>query len=637
MVTPRSAMTQESHRFQAEVSQVLHLVINSLYSNREVFLRELVSNASDALDKLRFQALQAPSLLGDDPTLRVRISFDRDAGTITIEDNGIGMTHAEVVENLGTIAHSGSRKFLEAVKARGEGSDVSLIGQFGVGFYSAYLVADRVDVLTRAAGHDEAFRWSSDAREGFTVEPAERAERGTSITLHLREDQKDYLDAWRLRELVRKYSDFVGYPIELQKEAEDPKEGEEPAPTEFEAVNQASALWRRSKSEITREQYVEFYKHLAHGDEPESWTHFKVEGNQEFVGLLYVPKSAPYDIDVPGEKRRGLRLFVKRVFIMDDCDALLPTWLRFLRGVIDSDDLPLNVSREILQDSAIVRGIKKQVTRKALDLLSDLAKDDAEAYRGVWQNFGRVLKEGAHMEWEHRERLAELMRFESSHGEGVTSFADYVSRMKEDQAGIYYLLGESRRAVADSPHLEALRAKGYEVLFLTDFVDQFVVDALREYKGKKLLSAMDADLSLGATDEEKQERQGVAEALKPLFARASAVLTGRVKEVRASDRLTDSPACLVTPAGGLNPAVERVLRAHGRDVPEVKRILEVNPTHPLIQALQARVEKNGDDAQVGEWIEVLYDQALLTEGAPIENPQQFARRLTALLQQAVSS
>ncbi|MEZ4389915.1 MAG: molecular chaperone HtpG [Polyangiales bacterium] len=630
-------MTQESHRFQAEVSQVLHLVINSLYSNREVFLRELVSNASDALDKLRFQALQAPSLLGDDPTLRVRISFDRDAGTLTIEDNGIGMTHAEVVENLGTIAHSGSRKFLEAVKARGEGSDVSLIGQFGVGFYSAYLVADRVEVLTRAAGQEEAFRWSSDAKEGFTVEPAERAERGTSITLHLREDQKDYLDTWRLRELVRKYSDFVGYPIELQKEAEDPKEGEAPAPAEFEAVNQASALWRRSKSEITREQYVEFYKHLTHGDEPESWTHFKVEGNQEFVGLLYLPKTAPYDIDVPGEKRRGLRLFVKRVFIMDDCDALLPTWLRFLRGVIDSDDLPLNVSREILQDSAVVRGIKKQVTRKALDLLSDLAKDDAEAYRGVWQNFGRVLKEGAHMEWEHRERLAELMRFESSHGDGLTSLADYASRMKEGQAGIYYLLGESRRAVADSPHLEALRAKGFEVLFLTDFVDQFVVDALREYKGKKLLSAMDAELSLGATEEEKQERQGVAEALKPLFARAASVLTGRVKEVRASDRLTDSPACLVTPPGGLNPAVERVLRAHGREVPEVKRILEVNPTHPLIQALQARVEKSGDDAQLGEWIEVLYDQALLTEGAPIENPQQFARRLTALLQQAVSS
>lgn len=630
-------MTQETHRFQAEVSQVLHLVINSLYSNREVFLRELVSNASDALDKLRFQSLQAPSLLGDDPTLRVRIAFDRDAGSITISDNGIGMTHAEVVENLGTIAHSGSRKFLEAVKARGDGSDVSLIGQFGVGFYSAYLVADRVDVVTRAAGQSEAVRWSSDARDGFTVEPAERDERGTSITLHLRDDQKEFLDAWRLRELIRKYSDFVGYPIELQKEADEPAEGADAAPVEFETANQASALWQRPKAEITAEQYTEFYRHLAHGDEPTAWTHFKVEGNQEFVGLLYVPKTAPFDIDVPGEKRRGLRLFVKRVFIMDDCDALLPTWLRFVRGVIDSDDLPLNVSRELLQDSAIVRGIKKQVTRKALDLLAELAHDKPEDYRGVWQNFGRVLKEGAHQEWEHRERLADLMRFESSHDEGLSSLADYVSRMKEGQRGIYYLLGESRRAVAESPHLEALRAKGFEVLLLTDFIDQFVIDALREYKGKKLLSAMDADLALERSEDEKKAREGFAETLKPLFTRAAEVLSGRVKEVRASDRLTDSPACLVTPAGGLNPAVERVLRAHGREVPDVKRILEVNPSHPLIQGLQARIEKGDDDPQVGEWIEVLYDQALLTEGAPIENPQQFARRLTALLQQAVSA
>ncbi len=629
-------MSQESHHFQAEVSQVLHLVINSLYSNREVFLRELVSNASDALDKLRFQSLQAPSLLGDDPNLRVRISYDRDAGTLTIADNGIGMTHDEVVENLGTIAHSGSKKFLEAVKARGEGSDVSLIGQFGVGFYSAYLVADRVEVITRAAGQAEAWRWASAARDNFTVEPAEREERGTSVILHLREDQKDYLDTWRLRELIQKYSDFVGHPIELQQEAEAPKEGEAPAPPAFETANRASALWQRSKSEITKEQYEEFFKHLTHGDEPTAWTHFKVEGNQEFAGLLYVPKTAPYDIDVPGEKRRGLRLFVKRVFIMDDCDALLPTWLRFLRGVIDSDDLPLNVSRELLQDSAIVRGIKKQVTRKALDLLADIAKENPEDYRGVWQNFGRVLKEGAHQDWEHRERLGELMRFETSHGEGLSSLAEYVSRMKEGQPAIYYLLGESKKAVASSPHLEALRAKGFEVLLLTDFIDQFVIDALREYQGKKLASAMDADLALGATDEEKQERKGVAEALGSLFARASAVLTGRVKEVRASDRLTDSPACLVTPPGGLNPAVERVLRAHGRDVPDVKRILEVNPTHPLIQGIQARLEKNGDDPQVGEWIEVLYDQALLTEGAPIEDPQRFAKRLTALLQQAVN-
>lgn len=630
-------MSQESHRFQAEVSQVLHLVINSLYSNREVFLRELISNASDALDKLRFQSLQAPSLLGDDPELRVRIAYDREAGTITIDDNGIGMTHDEVVENLGTIAHSGSRKFLEAVKARGEKSDVSLIGQFGVGFYSAYLVADRVEVVTRAAGQAEAWRWASEARDAFTVEPAERAERGTSVVLHLREDQKEYLDTWRLRELVRKYSDFVGYPIQLQKEAEGEEGEEKPEAPGFETANQASALWQRPKSEVTAAQYEEFFKHLTHGEEPAAWTHFKVEGNQEFVGLLYVPKAAPYDIDIPGEKRRGLRLFVKRVFIMDDCDALLPPWLRFVRGVVDSDDLPLNVSREILQDSAIVRGIKKQVTRKTLDLLAEIAKDKPEDYRGVWQNFGRVLKEGVHLDWDHKDRLAELLRYESSHGEGLSSLADYVSRMKDGQEAIYYLLGESSRAVSESPHLEALRARGFEVLFMTDFVDQFAVDALREYKGKKLVSAMAADLKLGESETEKEARKGLFESLKPLFSRAEKVLTGRVKEVRGSDRLTDSPACLVTPAGGLNPAVERVLRAHGRDVPEVKRILEVNPSHPLIKGLQSRIEKNADDPQVGEWIEVLYDQALLTEGAPIENPQQFARRLTALLQQVVSA
>jgi molecular chaperone HtpG len=461
METVAHTTPRETHRFQAEVSQVLHLVIHSLYSHREVFLRELISNASDAIDKLRFRALTDPSAQTVEGTPSIRIIPNEDARTLTLEDNGIGMTHDEVVENLGTIAHSGSKKFLEAVKARGEGSDVSLIGQFGVGFYSAYLVADRVEVITRAAGQAEAWRWASAARDNFTVEPAEREERGTSVILHLREDQKDYLDTWRLRELIQKYSDFVGHPIELQQETEAPKEGEEPAPPAFETANRASALWQRSKSEITKEQYEEFFKHLTHGDEPRRRGRTsRSRATRSSRGFSTSRRCAPYDIDTPGEKRHGLRLYVKRVFIMDDCDALLPTWLRFVRGVVDSDDLPLNVNRETLQDSGIVKGIKKALTRKSLDLLEDLAKQRPDDYAGFWAAFGRVLKEGLHMDWEHRDKLAALVRYESSHGEGLTSLADYVSRMPEAQKAIYYVVGDSKKAVADSPHIEAVRAAG---------------------------------------------------------------------------------------------------------------------------------------------------------------------------------
>jgi len=631
METVAHTPPRETHRFQAEVSQVLHLVIHSLYSHREVFLRELISNASDAIDKLRFRALTDPSVQTVEGTPSIRIIPNEDARTLTLEDDGVGMSHDELIENLGTIAHSGSRKFLEAVKARGQGDSVNLIGQFGVGFYSAWLVADRVEVISRAAGSDAAWCFTSDAREEFSIEPAERGHHGTTVVLHLRDDQQEFTDRYRLRELVRRYSDFVAHPILLAKDAEEAKDGDA-----FETANEARALWQRPKSEITEDEYKSFYQHLTLDHEaPVAWSHFKVEGNQEFAGILYLPKVPPFDLDTPGERRHGVRLYVKRVFIMDDCDALLPTWLRFVRGVVDSDDLPLNVNRETLQDSGIVKGIKKALTRKSLDLLEDLAKQRPDDYATFWAAFGRVLKEGLHMDWEHRDKLAALVRYESSHGEGLTSLADYVSRMPEAQKAIYYVVGDSKKAVADSPHIEAVRRRGYEVLYMTDVIDTWAAEGLREYQGKKLVSVQNADLSLDETPEEKKEKEGLVEGLAGLFGRVRAVLGERIKEVRASDRLTDSPACLVVPPGGVNAQIERVLRAHGREVPPTRRILEVNPGHPLIQRLNARLAADADDAQVGEYIELLYDQALMTEGTAPDDPQRFARRLTALMQQSL--
>lgn len=621
----------ETHRFQAEVNQVLHLVINSLYSHKEVFLRELVSNASDALDKLRFRSLTDAGLMEGDNTLEIRVYGDPKSSTLTIEDTGVGMTHDELVENLGTIAHSGSKKFLEMAKQRGEKSDVNLIGQFGVGFYSAWLVADHVEVITRAAGDSQAWRWTSDAKESFTLEPAAREKRGTSVILHLKDDHKEFAESWRLRDLISRYSDFVAHPILLRKDHDEKKS------EEWETANQASALWQRSKSDVTDEQYRDFYKHLTNDHEdPLAWTHFRVEGSQEFAGLVYIPSHPPYDLDVnPGEARKGIRLFVKRVFIMDDCEALTPPWLRFMRGVLDSDDLPLNVSRETLQDSSVVRAIKKQVTKKTLDLLDELARDRADDYKTFWTHYGRILKEALHTEWDHRDRVASLARYESSHGEGLTSLADYVSRMPASQEAIYYILGESRKAVADSPHIESLRQKGYEVLYMTDLVDTWASEGLREFQGKRLVSALDANLKVEDDEAAKQVREGYQGVFRTLFDRVQKVLGERVREVKVSDRLTDSPACLVVPPGGINATLERVLRAHGREVPPSKKILEVNPKHPLIEALRTVAEREPESPQVGEWIEMLYDQALLTEGNPIDDPQRFARRLTGLMQQAV--
>ncbi len=630
---------RETLKFQAEVNQLLNLVIHSLYSNKEIFMRELVSNASDAMDKLRFKSITQPELLTDEPALEIRLLPDRDKGLLVIEDTGVGMTREELATNLGTIAKSGSRELLEELAKSGN-KNLQLIGQFGVGFYSAYLVADRVEVVSRAAGDSgPAHRWSSDAKGTFTLEPDARTQRGTQVILHLKEDQKDFLDGWRLREVVSRYSDYVGHPIKLkadksEKASEQTGDGKEP---ELEVVNRSSALWMRNKSEITEEQYREFYKHLTHDWEPPlAQTHFTAEGTTQFTGLLFVPKVAPFDLNA--QERRGIRLFVKRVFIMDNCEELLPQWLRFVRGVVDSDDLPLNVSREILQDSAVVRTIKKQVVKKTVDLLERTAKEKPEDYKAFWQAFGSVLKEGLAVDgFEYREKLAPLLRFETSREDGLVSLSTYVSRMPEGQDAIYYVIGESKAQVAGSPHLEALKQRGYEVLYLTDPVDEWAITSLREFEGKKLVSAMHAELKLNQTDEQKKAQEEQAGTLKPLLDKMQEVLKEHVREVRASSRLTDSPVCLVLPEGATHAHVERLLRERGRSVPRVKRILEVNPSHPLIGNLKALLEKDGQSAQVKEWIELLHDQALLTEGGRVEDPNLFAKRVTALLSQVAAN
>ena len=621
-----------THSFKAEVSQVLHLVVNSLYSHKEVFLRELVSNASDALDKRRFEALTHPEY-GTPGELKIQLSADDAAKTLTISDNGIGMTATELEQNLGTIARSGTREFLSKVQKAREAGDqgLQLIGQFGVGFYSAYLVADRVDVVTRHAGEEVAHHWSSDAQESFTIEPATRAEVGTTITLHLKDDQKEFLSESRLRELVRRYSDYIGHPIEI---AAATKEGEAP---KFERVNQANALWQRSPNEVTEEQYTDFYRHLTHDFEPPlAHRHFKVEGTQLFAGLLFLPKRAPFDLYDPAAKH-GIRLHVRRVFVMDDCAELLPNFLRFIRGVVDSEDLPLNVSREILQDSKLVRVIRKQVVNHSLSMIEELAGKDAAVFQKFWTDFGAVIKEGLHFESEHRERIAKIVRYESSTQSGLTTLGEYVSRMKEGQKAIYYATGTSRQLLDSSPHLEALKKRGYEVLFMTDGVDPFAVASLGEFEGKQLVSAMDENLELGEEELTEEQRATETEQKKqaePLVERFKAVLASKVGEVRLSTRLTDSPVCLVVPEGGIAPHIERLMMARQMGMPAQKRILELNPAHPLIRNLEQRDKE--DPGNVARWIELLYDQALIAEGSPLENPASFAQRLTQLLTSASS-
>ncbi|MCO4773842.1 MAG: molecular chaperone HtpG [Deltaproteobacteria bacterium] len=642
----------ETHAFQAEVSRVLHLVVNSLYSNKEIFLRELVSNASDAIDRLRLSALEDDNLLDDDAEFAIQIWAEPEARLLHIADNGSGMSHDQLIASLGTIAHSGTLQFLEGLKEK-KADDASLIGQFGVGFYSAFLVADMVTVTSRAAGSDEAWVWTSDAQESYTLEPGERDGRGTTITLHLAEEQMEYTSFWSLRALIAKYSDYVRHPIMLgdmrpapeepkdeDDESEEDAEPKEPVLTlQFEQVNKGSALWQRPRDEVTDEEYVEFYKHVSNDfEDPLCWNHFKIEGTQLFTGLLYVPKRPPFDL-YHREAKRGVSLFVNRVFILDDAEELVPAWLRFVKGVIDSDDLPLNVSREMLQDGAITRSIRKQVIKKTLDRLKTFAGDDAEAYNAFWTGFGPVIKEGLYLDKDQAKRIGKLLRYRSSGVDGLTSLDEYIERMPEGQEDIYYVIGESEAAVAASPHLESLKSRGWEVLYMTDPVDEWAVDGLGDYDDKKLVSATKADLDLGEEEDEdtKKEREEAKDSLEGLLGHMGTVLDSNVSEVRVSNRLTDSPVCLVVPEGGQNAYLERLLRNHDNSIPKSKRILEVNPTHPLINAIRDAHGAEPESAQVKEWVEILYDQALLLEGSPVEDPARLARRMTTLLQKAMTT
>ena len=627
-------MTTETRKetlgFQAEVKQLLQLMIHSLYSNKEIFLRELVSNAADAADKLRFEALKDPKLLEEDPSLRIRIGFDADARTITIDDNGIGMSRDEAVAHLGTIAKSGTGEFLRALSGD-QKKDANLIGQFGVGFYSAFIVADRVDVFSRRAGlpASEGVHWSSAGEGDFEVATVEKAERGTRIVLHLKEGEEGFADGWKLRGIIKKYSDHVGLPIEMPKEhhSED-----KPAAPEWEAVNKASALWTRPKAEIKDEEYTEFYKHIAHDfTDPVAWSHNKVEGKLEYTSLLYVPGRAPFDL-YHRDGAKGLKLYVQRVFIMDQAEQFLPLYLRFLRGVVDSSDLSLNVSREILQSGPVVDSMRSALTKRALDMLEKLSKDKPEDYKAFWTNFGQVLKEGPAEDYGNREKIAGLLRFASTHdasGEPSVALADYVARMKEGQDRIYYLTGDAYVQVKDSPHLEIFRKKGIEVLLLTDRIDEWMMGYLSEFDGKSFADVARGDLDLGALDseDEKKAHEETAKAKEALVERLKTVLGLDVADVRVSHRLTDSPAILAMGQGDLGVQMRQLLEASGQQVPESKPVFEFNPDHPLI----ARLDAEGDANRFNSLTRVLFDQAALAAGESLKDPAGYVKRLNALL------
>jgi molecular chaperone HtpG len=624
--------TKETLGFQTEVKQLLQLMIHSLYSNREIFLRELVSNASDACDKLRFEAIDRPELLEGGGDLEIRIEFDPNARTIAVTDNGIGLSREEAIDNLGTIARSGTREFFASLTGD-RAKDASLIGQFGVGFYSSFIVADRVVVESRRAGllPSEGVRWESDGSGEFTVEPFERAQRGTRVTLHLRskraddEDAADHgelLSAWRLRSIVRRYSDHISLPILMRKDGK--------ADGEWETVNQASALWSRPKAEIEDAQYREFYKHLGgDAEDPLAWTHARVEGRTEYTQLLFVPARAPFDL-WDRQHRRGIRLYVKRVFIMDDAEQLMPVYLRFVKGVVDSADLPLNVSREILQESRDVRAIREGCTKRVLSMLEDLAENRADDYASFWREFGQVLKEGLGEDFANQERLAKLLRFASTAtgaGEQTVSLAQYLSRMKPGQDKIYYVTAETEAAARSSPHLEVFRRKEVEVLVLSDRVDEWMLSFLNEFDGKSLVSVARGGLDLGSLQdaEEKAKVEATAKEYAELLTRVKAALEGRVKDVRITDRLTDSPSCLVSDEGEISGTLQRLLKQAGQKAPDRTPILELNPAHPLVARMKA------ETANLEGWAQLLFDQAVLAEGAQLDDPAGFVRRLNELL------
>ena len=619
--------------FQAEVKQLLHLMVHSLYSNKEIVLRELISNASDACDKLRFEALANQALWESAPELRIRVSFDKAARTVTVSDNGVGMSRDEVIANIGTIAKSGTQEFFRSLTGD-QAKDAHLIGQFGVGFYSSFIVADKVTLVTRRAGlaAHEAVRWESDGQGEYTLETVTKEGRGTDVILSLRESEDELASGHRLRTILRKYSDHITLPILMQKEEWDKDKNEYVLKEEDEQINQASALWARPKSEIKDEQYQEFYKHVAHDFEPPlAWTHSKVEGKQEYSLLLYLPSHAPFDL-WDREHRHGVKLYVQRVFIMDDAEQLMPAYLRFVRGVIDSSDLPLNISREILQESKVVESIRAGSVKRVLSLLEDLAENDKDKYAKFWKEFGRAFKEGIGEDYANKERIAKLARFASTHTdteEQTVTLAEYVGRMKEGQDKIYYITADSFAAAKNSPHLEIFRKKGIEVLLLSDRVDEWMLAHLTEYEGKPLQSVAKGGLDLGKLEDEaeKKAQESSAEEFKDLIEKVKQGLGERVKEVRISHRLTESPACLVADAHDPSFNLERLLKAAGQKVPTTKPILELNPAHPLVQ----RLKGEANEEQFSDLSHLLFDQSVLAEGGQLEDPSAFVKRVNQLI------
>ena len=624
---------KESMHFQAEVTKLLHLMIHSLYSNKEIFLRELISNASDACDKLRFEALNNDALFEGDTDLKIRVSFDKAARTVTISDNGIGMSRDEVISHLGTIAKSGTREFFSQLSGD-QAKDANLIGQFGVGFYSGFIVAKKISVVTRRAGSAEAVRWESVGEGEFTVEAALRSGRGTDVILELREGEDDFLSSWKLKSILTKYSDHITIPVLMKKEEWDKDKNEMVVKDEEEPVNQAKALWTRAKSDISEEQYQEFYKHVAHDYENAlAYTHNRVEGRQEYTQLLYIPAKAPFDL-WDRERKQGIKLYVKRVFIMDDAEQLMPRYLRFVKGVIDSADLPLNVSREILQESRDVKAIREGCTKRVLSLIEEMAGggEDAqkEKFTKFWKEFGAVIKEGVGEDFANKERIAKILRFASTKADSVdqtVSLADYLGRLKEGQDKIYYVTAETFLAAKNSPHLEVFRKKGIEVLLLSDRVDEWVVSNLTEFDGKQLVSVAKGGLDLGKLEDEaeKKEKESAADEYKDLLKKIQDALGEKVKEVRVTHRLTDSPSCLVADDHDMSAHMSRILKAAGQNAPGTKPILEINPKHPLVQKLKY------EDAKFADWVSLLFDQALLAEGGTLDDPAGFVKRMNQML------
>ncbi|HBX60678.1 MAG TPA: molecular chaperone HtpG [Methylophaga sp.] len=627
---------KETMGFQTEVKQLLNLMINSLYSNKEIFLRELISNAADAADKLRFEALSDDALYEEDGDLKIRVDFDKEARTITITDNGIGMTREEVINNIGTIARSGTKAFFGQLTGD-QAKDSQLIGQFGVGFYSAFIVADKVTLKTRRAGttKEHGVLWESAGEGEFNIETIEKVTRGTEVTLHLREDEDEFLNGWRLRNVIRKYSDHINLPIIMQKEPVPDEEGKiDESIIEDETVNKATALWTLSKNDITDEQYKEFYKQIAHDfQDPLSWSHNKVEGNTEYTSLLYIPSKAPFDL-WDRDRMHGIKLYVKRVFIMEDSEQLMPRYLRFIRGVIDTNDLPLNVSREILQSSKVIDTIRAASVKKILSELNKMANNEPEQYAEFWKEFGQVIKEGPGEDFANKEALAKLLRFastETGNADQTVSLEDYVSRMKDKQDKIFYITAESYAAAKNSPHLEVFRKKGIEVLLLTDRVDEWLVNSLTDFDGKHLQSVAKGDLDLGELEdeEEKKAHEEVEKNFEDLVERVKKTLDEKVKDVRITHRGTDSPACLVSDHYDMSGNLERMLKAAGQQVSASKPILELNPEHPMV----AKLKDEQNDEQFSDWTSIIFDQALLAEGGQLEDPASFVKKLNAMLLQ----